>query len=43
MISAHLKMFCSDKISEIENYDIAKDSSEMWVCHHRLETDRGFT
>lgn len=31
--------FCKDDIKNIENYDKAKvDTSQTWVCHHRLET-----
>lgn len=34
-----VQRYCSDDISEIENYQQAIDSDEMWSCHHRLETD----
>lgn len=39
MISPHVLKFCKDNISLIENYDKAINSEEMYVCHHRLETD----
>ena len=29
--------YCKDDISLIENYQEAKESPELWVCHHRLE------
>lgn len=33
-----LKMYCSDDISMIENYDKAiADKENIWHCHHRLE------
>ena len=33
-----VKSFCKDDISKIENYDKAiADTSQTWVCHHRLE------
>lgn len=34
----HLKKFCKDDITRIENYDIAKSEDfKGWDCHHRLE------
>ena len=33
-----VKSYCKDDISLIENYSEAVNSSEIWVCHHRLET-----
>lgn len=31
--------FCKDDIKNIENYDKAiADTSQTWICHHRLET-----
>lgn len=36
----HVKEYCSEDISLIENYDKAvSDTTQMWHCHHRLETD----
>lgn len=35
----YVKMFCCEDASLIENYEAAMNSSEMWVCHHRKETD----
>lgn len=32
-----VKKFCSD-YEKIENYEQAINDTEMWVCHHRLET-----
>lgn len=29
--------YCKDDISLIENYQEAKESPELWVCHHKLE------
>jgi hypothetical protein len=38
MISKHIKEYCKDDLSKIENYDKAVDDTEhLWVCHHRLE------
>ena len=38
MISKHLSHYCKNYI-EIENYELAKtDTTQVWVCHHRLET-----
>ena len=35
-----LNKYCCDDISLIENYDKAiNDPTQMWDCHHRLETD----
>lgn len=32
--------FCKDDIKRIENYDKAiTDTTQTWVCHHRLETN----
>ncbi len=34
-----VKKFCSEDISRIENYSKAiADTTQMWACHHRLET-----
>ena len=35
------KLFCCEDISLIENYYEAINSSEVWVCHHRLGIDLG--
>ena len=38
------KLYCSEDISLIENYDKAvNDTTQMWECHHRLETDLGLS
>lgn len=41
MISVrHVKEFCCEDISLIENYKQAiNDETQIWHCHHRLETD----
>lgn len=39
MISKTAQDFCSENLNNIENYEKAIDSNEMWVLHHRLETD----
>ena len=31
------RLFCSESLSTIENYDEALSSDEMYECHHRLE------
>lgn len=36
----NLKRFCCEPLSNIENYDKAINSSEIWDCHHRMETHR---
>lgn len=34
----HVKEYCRDDISLIENYEQAiNDTTQMWHCHHRLE------
>lgn len=34
----HIKEYCRDDISLIENYNKAiTDTEQMWECHHRLE------
>lgn len=35
--------YCKDPINLIENYDEAVNSTEIWDCHHRLETDLGLS
>lgn len=38
MIGRRIHKYCSDDISQIENYESAKnDSSQIWDLHHRLE------
>lgn len=38
MISEHVKEYCRDDISKIENYELAiADTEHKWQCHHRLE------
>lgn len=39
MISiTHVKAFCREDLSLIENYDKAiADTTQIWDCHHRLE------
>lgn len=38
MIGRRIHRYCSDDISQIENYESAKnDSSQIWDLHHRLE------
>ena len=39
MISKNAKYFCSEDVSNIENYEEAVNSPEKWHCHHRLELD----
>lgn len=35
-----VKLYCSDDITKIENYEEASnDENLMWHCHHRLESD----
>lgn len=41
MISKNVIDYCCEDPSLIENYDKAiNDNSEIWECHHRLETDK---
>lgn len=36
--------YCSESIHLIENYDSAiSDTTQTWDCHHRWETDLGFS
>ena len=38
MIGRRIHKYCSDDISQIENYESAKnDNSQIWDLHHRLE------
>lgn len=38
MISKDVKSYCKD-FTQIENYSLAVlDSTQIWECHHRLET-----
>lgn len=39
MISKSVYKYCKDDPSLIENYDEAINSTEIYDCHHRLETD----
>ena len=40
MIGKGVKCYCKDDISLIENYEKAvNDNTQIWHCHHRLETD----
>lgn len=42
--SKGVKRFCSEDISEIENYEQAiADTVRTWHCHHRRETDENKT
>ena len=34
----NVKVYCCEDVSKIENYEVAVNSPEKWVCHHRLET-----
>lgn len=39
----YAKMYCSEDISKIENYDLAvNDKTQTWDCHHRLEVQGQF-
>lgn len=39
-----LKSFCGEDIALIENYDQAvADATQTWCCHHRRETDEGYS
>ena len=39
-----VRQFCCEDISLIENYNKAiEDCSQVWHCHHRLETDLGLS
>ena len=33
----NIKQYCCEDISNIENYEQAKNSHEIWDCHHRAE------
>ena len=36
------KLYCNGDITQIENYEKAiNDKTQIWVCHHRKETDEG--
>lgn len=40
MISRRIYRFCSDDITQIENYEQAmNDTTQTWHCHHRFEID----
>lgn len=37
----NVKAYCKDDITKIENYDKAiADKTQVWHCHHRLETHK---
>lgn len=39
----HAKMYCAD-YTLIENYrEAVEDTTQVWHCHHRRETDEGLT
>lgn len=35
-----VKKYCCDDILKIENYDLAINDTQIWDCHHRMETHR---
>lgn len=39
----NVKRYCDDDITQIENYETAINSDEMWDCHHRLEAEGSVT
>lgn len=42
MITKNIKKICKDDPSLIENYDKAiEDTTQVWICHHRKETELG--
>ena len=42
MISINsVKVYCSEPISNIENYNQAINDEQKWVCHHKLEIQDG--
>lgn len=43
MISKSVYKYCKDDPSLIENYDEAINSTEIYDCHHRLETELNLT
>lgn len=44
MIAKKVYKFCCEDISLIENYKQAiADKTQVWHCHHRKETDDGFS
>ena len=39
-----LKRYCREPLNNIENYQKAvADLTQMWECHHRKETDEGYS
>lgn len=36
-----VKKYCSEDISQIENFEEANNSQDIWECHHRLEYKDG--
>ena len=44
MIPKNSKRYCCEDISLIENYEQAlNDQTQIWHCHHRLETELGLS
>lgn len=44
MINSKAKIYCSEDVSLIENYDKAiNDNTKMWVIHHKLEIELNLT
>lgn len=44
MISRTIYAFCNEDITKIENFNEAiNDRTQVWECHHRLETELGKT
>lgn len=44
MICESVYSYCKDNISDIENFIYAiNDRTQIWDCHHRLETDQNIT
>ena len=40
----NVKLYCSEDLSLIENYNEAiNDKEQIWHCHHRLETELGLS
>lgn len=44
MINKHIELLCSEDPHLIENYDSAiSDTTQVWHCHHRLETEKNLS
>ena len=44
MLGKYVQKFCCENISLIENYEQAvNDKTQIWHCHHRLETNLGLS